>query len=92
MGDFFTALKKGVQAARGAIGPGRYTVLDRVLTCTICTNDIFVERSVLLNTFRMLLLEMGWADKSATALICTRCGYMHWFGKKPEPTLEDKDI
>ena len=90
MGNFFTALKKGVQAARGAVGPGRYTVLDRALTCAICMNDTFVERSVLLNTFRMLLLEMGWADKSATALICTKCGYIHWFGKKPERTSDAK--
>ena len=43
----------------------------RALTCGVCGNTTFRERTTILNT--------GWTNKSATNFICTRCGYIFWF-------------
>lgn len=89
---FFKAVKKGVEAARDSMGPGRYACLGRGISCPICGHDVFYHGSVLLNTFRMTFLEMAWADKRATTLACKACGYILWFVKEPERTGRVEDL
>jgi predicted nucleic-acid-binding Zn-ribbon protein len=54
-------------------------VAGRRVTCLICGADQFVERQIQLNTSAAELFELSWANKSATGLICTSCGYVHEF-------------
>jgi hypothetical protein len=88
---FWRAVKKGIEAARGASGPGYYACLGKKVECPLCGNDIFVQARVLLNTFRMTALDLAWADKNATTLACRACGHILWFMKEPERTGSAKN-
>ncbi len=47
--------------------------------CHVCQGQLFVERSVQLNTSGMEFLGIEWANRGATGLICETCGYVHLF-------------
>jgi hypothetical protein len=47
--------------------------------CSICQGNLFQDREILLNTTGAELFNLGWANQSATGLICLRCGYLHTF-------------
>ncbi|MFI6898106.1 hypothetical protein ACIBM4_28735 [Streptomyces sp. NPDC050256] len=47
--------------------------------CHVCECEIFRDREVKLNSSGMEFLKLGWADESATGLICWDCGYVHLF-------------
>ncbi|MET9953832.1 hypothetical protein ABZ135_20065 [Streptomyces sp. NPDC006339] len=49
------------------------------IRCLMCDNDTFREREVKLNSTGMELLNLAWANESATGLICWTCGYVHLF-------------
>ena len=55
------------------------TVDARRLLGTDCGNDRYRERGSLLNSRSGELFGIAWADQKATNLICTHCGYIHWF-------------
>jgi hypothetical protein len=40
---------------------------------------MFIDREVKLNTTGAEFFGMGWANQSATGLICQVCGYVHVF-------------
>jgi len=48
-------------------------------TCQVCRSEQFFDREVKLNTSGMEFFDLGWANQSATGLVCTRCGYVHLF-------------
>jgi len=48
-------------------------------TCQFCHGDQFFDREVKLNTTGAEFLDFGWANQSATGLVCARCGYVHLF-------------
>ncbi|KKM09925.1 hypothetical protein SY88_16905 [Clostridiales bacterium PH28_bin88] len=50
--------------------------------CGHCKNDFFHKGNALLNTRGLTFLDLDWLNQSATTLICTRCGYVHWFGRE----------
>lgn len=53
---------------------------DRLaFTCHVCRGNIFGEREVKINTTGAEFFNMGWANQSATGLVCFRCGYLHIF-------------
>jgi len=54
-------------------------VFGQVLSCTVCSNRTFRERTSLLNTAGLTFLRLDWANKSATNFICSKCGYVFWF-------------
>jgi len=56
------------------VGSGRVP-----LHCLICRGQIFTDREIKLNTSGMEFLGMEWANRSGTALICDRCGFVHTF-------------
>ena len=49
------------------------------MACHHCQHTGFEQKSVQLNTAGMTLLGLDWANRQATCLICTRCGFIHWF-------------
>jgi hypothetical protein len=54
---------------------------DSALTCLVCRNMRFHERTSLLNSRGGELFGLAWADKRATNYICTNCGYVFWFAE-----------
>ena len=57
----------------------RAAVSDKWLACLVCGADQFTERPVKLNTTGAEFLGVEWVNRSAMALICTSCGYVHEF-------------
>jgi hypothetical protein len=49
------------------------------VACLFCSGIEFEKGSALLNTIGMTFLNLDWANRSATILICSQCGYVHWF-------------
>ena len=47
--------------------------------CQVCSCELFFDREVKLNTTGAELFDLGWANQSATGLVCERCGYVHLF-------------
>lgn len=56
------------------IGPQR-----AALHCLVCRGELFTDREIKLNTSGMEFLGLEWANRSGTALICDRCGFVHTF-------------
>ena len=72
------------QAARVGLfsiskAPVTATFDGRPIACLICGTEHFLQLEIKLNTTGMELLDLGWANQSATGLICVRCGYVHEF-------------
>jgi hypothetical protein len=63
------------KAVRAAIG-------DKWIRCGFCDDDVFRAREVKLNSTGMELLDLGWANESATALICWTCGQVQMFANR----------
>ncbi len=59
--------------------PVNATVGDRTLACLICQGTLFWNREIKLNSTGAELFDLGWANASATGLICCACGYVHEF-------------
>ncbi|MEU9298043.1 hypothetical protein [Streptomyces sp. NPDC048266] len=56
----------------------------------MCGNNMFREREVKLNSTGTELLNMAWANESATGLICWSCGYVHLFVNRDLRTYRQK--
>lgn len=56
-----------------------YQVCGKTFHCTVCDNDTFQHRRAQLNTALATFFNFDWANKSAECLVCTKCGYVHWF-------------
>jgi len=48
-------------------------------TCRACGSPQFFDREVKLNSSGAELFGVGWANRSATGLICATCGFVHEF-------------
>lgn len=79
MGNFFTAVKRGVQAMGETPTGERYSVGGQSVLCGHCRCDHFVEGHAQLNTAGMTFLNLDWANRSAAILSCTACGHIEWF-------------
>lgn len=84
MTTFFDRVKKGVEAAREALGPGGYTLKGKRIVCPHCSHDTFHPGSALLNSRTRTLFDVDWADRGATTLACANCGRIEWFIKGPD--------
>jgi hypothetical protein len=62
-------------------GDGSVQVMldEKPLGCSVCSNQLFVERGFLLNTRTGEFFGIAWADDKAKNFVCTRCGYVMWF-------------
>ena len=59
--------------------PERFSVAGVSVKCPHCGGQSFEERSAMLNTPGLTFLGLDWANRSATLLVCTRCGHVSWF-------------
>ena len=84
MCEFVNQLKKGANAFKDSFGPSRYSAGGIEIVCPHCKNIEFKEGVAQLNTAGMSFMNLDWLNKSATTLICSRCGLIQWFYGDPE--------
>lgn len=60
-------------------GPRRVFVSSQQVHCPFCQYHLFDERPIKLNSTGMSLLNLDWANKSATGLVCGQCGHIQMF-------------
>ncbi len=49
------------------------------VTCPHCSGVSFTKSKAQLNTAGMSLMNLDWANRSATVLICDACSKIEWF-------------
>jgi predicted nucleic-acid-binding Zn-ribbon protein len=54
-------------------------VLDKPLRCQVCDHTTFYSRKAVLPGAVSTFLNLDWTAPSCTTVICSRCGYVHWF-------------
>ena len=59
--------------------PEEVEVLDRPLRCQVCEGTLFYKRTALLHGAAASIFNVEWAAPSCTCVICSNCGYVHWF-------------
>jgi hypothetical protein len=81
--------KRGIAAAAKVFSSKSraYTVNDSQLSCPVCSSKTFEHRRVLLNTAAASLVNLDWANASASALICDSCTHITWFLTEPTRIL-----
>ena len=60
-------------------GPEPVEILGRELRCHVCDNTEFMKREGQLNTAMASAFNLDWANVSGICVICSRCGFIHWF-------------
>jgi predicted nucleic-acid-binding Zn-ribbon protein len=60
-----------------------YSAGGIVITCTHCKNNSFHQGKAQLNTRGATFLGFDWLNKSATTLVCSKCGLIQWFAEEP---------
>ena len=70
---FFSNFKRGLR------DDWKFEVAGKPVTCTHCGHDEFEHSEAMLNTWGLTLLDLEWANPSATVLICKNCGHLEWF-------------
>jgi hypothetical protein len=61
----------------------RFTAGEKAVACPHCRDDRFEAREILLNTRGLTFLKLDWLNRSATALVCARCGCVQLFAVRP---------
>ena len=64
---------------RGLSGDSGYERAGRQVVCSHCGGVEFDERSAQLNTAGLTFLDLDWANRNATVLVCQQCGHIEWF-------------
>lgn len=59
--------------------PALVTIRRNPFSCHICAGQLFFDREVKLNTTGAEFFNVGWANESATGLVCAQCWYVHLF-------------
>ena len=75
---FFSEFSK---AYNGDEAGDRFLVAGDPVTCPHCGGTHFFSQSALLDSRGASLLNVDWACKGATVLICSRCGHVDWFAE-----------
>lgn len=73
---FFSEFSK---AYNGDEAGDRFLVAGDPVTCPHCGGTHFFSKTALLDSRGASLLNVDWACKGATVLICSRCGHVDWF-------------
>ena len=69
---------------RGYEGSARYAVAGKHVACSHCGGEEFEAGAALLNTTGMTFLNIDWANRNATLLICKKCSHIEWFLEDPD--------
>ena len=49
------------------------------LRCVVCQHDTFYQRKAQLHGGVATFFDVEWASPTYLCLICSECGYIHWF-------------
>lgn len=63
----------------GKIEPETVNVLGRPLQCVVCSNDRFYPRKAQLHSGVASFFNIEWIGPTCTCVVCSACGYVHWF-------------
>ncbi len=79
-GGVVFSLGMGLFKGKKAKGPQRYNLPNgQTLECVVCRGQYFDRRHYKLNTSGMEFLDLAWANRDATCLVCVSCRHIHWF-------------
>ena len=81
--SIWEGIRRGVKGAVSH-GPARFEAGGQFIQCPHCRGDQFLEGSALLATAGMAFFGAEWANRSATTLMCDKCGLIQWFGTAPD--------
>jgi hypothetical protein len=59
--------------------PEPVEVAGRALHCQICGNGTFWQRKAQLHGAVATFFNLEWTSPTAACLVCSSCGYVHWF-------------
>lgn len=83
MSNFMEKAKRGAKAFKESFGPDRYMAGGIQIACPHCKHNEFKKGVAQLNTAGASFLNLDWLNKSATTLICAKCGLIQWFYEEP---------
>ena len=63
---------------------GQYALRGSDVLCPHCKGDRFTAGEAQLNTALATLINLDWANRSATILTCASCGQILWFQNAPD--------
>lgn len=82
-------LSNSRDAAKDLTGARSFCVAGKEVVCPHCGGRYFEMGSVQLETQGISFLNLDWASRNASVLVCTRCSHIEWFLKHPEVKDED---
>lgn len=53
------------------------------LKCLMCGHESFHKRKTHVDTALISAMNPEWSDSQCYCLVCDKCGFMHWFMKRP---------
>jgi len=59
--------------------PENAEVNGKPLQCQVCSNKLFYRRSAVLHSGLVSFLNLEWTSPTCDCLVCSACGYVHWF-------------
>jgi hypothetical protein len=63
----------------GKSEPETVEVQGRPLRCQVCDTNTFWRREAQLHTGVASFFNLEWASPTCVCLVCSSCGYIHWF-------------
>ena len=82
-------IEAGLKAAANSIRKDitedhpHFRVGSRRIVCPICRHDKFDQRSMLMNTTGLTMMNLDWLNASACALVCRHCTRIELFAEAP---------
>ncbi len=77
--SFIKKLGKGLKGAMEAVNSDEFTVNKVKIKCVHCQHQHFELGEAQLNTPGLTFLNLDWANKSASVLVCKKCSFIMWF-------------
>jgi uncharacterized protein len=83
--SFLKTLGKGLKGAAAALKVDQYTVNGvKKAKCIHCGHQHFETGEAQLNTAGLTFINLDWANRSASVLICKKCTFIMWFLEEPK--------
>jgi len=66
----------------------RVSINSHPLSCQICKCNYFYKREALIPTTFVSLFRLHFFNQSGSAYVCQSCGFIHWFSRPKETSVE----
>jgi len=86
--SFLKTLGKGLKGAAAALNVDQYTVNGVNAKCIHCGHQHFETGEAQLNTAGLTFINLDWANRSASVLICKKCTFIMWFLEEPKRVVK----